>query len=216
MSTSLPAGQLLLYTLLTCPSPVPVGVQKGACQRSSWLPGGLTTDACWQVMVPGRTHISLAVAWALDHDPVAAVQAAANRIPEEESVDLHVGDPVAAPESTSGHSTPNQQGPSPGGTPPTSVRKLRAAEEDLSVEPSSLSMSALEAKKRRDEKHRCPACLWPAASSVPLHSIPIIPVTCPVMTADMCHSVQDMYPPLHYMYQGVHWLTKINMSTALL
>ena len=106
--------------------------------------------------MPGRTHISLAVAWALDHDPVAAVQAAANRIPEEESVDLHAGDPVAAPESTSGHSTPNRQGPSPAGTPPTSVRKLRAAEEDLSVEPSSLSMSALEAKKRRDEKHRCP------------------------------------------------------------
>jgi len=50
-------------------------------------------------MVPGKTHISLTVAWALDHDPVAAVKLASNRdaIPEDEAVDLHAGDQVTPP-----------------------------------------------------------------------------------------------------------------------
>ena len=47
-------------------------------------------------MVPGKTHISLTVAWALDHDPVAAVKKASARdaIPEDEDVDLHAGNMV--------------------------------------------------------------------------------------------------------------------------
>jgi len=51
------------------------------------------------VMVPGKTHISLTVAWALDHDPVAAVKLASNRdaIPEDEAVDLQAGDQVTPP-----------------------------------------------------------------------------------------------------------------------
>ena len=46
-----------------------------------------------QVMVPGKTHLSLTVAWALDHDPVAAVKQASaqDAIPEDEAMDLHEG-----------------------------------------------------------------------------------------------------------------------------
>ena len=49
-----------------------------------------------QVMVPGRTHLSLTVAWALDHDPVAAVKQASaqDAIPEDEAMDLHEGNMV--------------------------------------------------------------------------------------------------------------------------
>lgn len=44
-------------------------------------------------MVPGKTHLSLTVAWALDHDPVAAVNSASktDTIPEDDSLDLHQG-----------------------------------------------------------------------------------------------------------------------------
>lgn len=49
-----------------------------------------------QVMVPGKTHLSLTVAWALDHDPVAAVKQASaqDAIPEDEAMDLHEGNMV--------------------------------------------------------------------------------------------------------------------------
>ncbi len=38
-------------------------------------------------MVPGKTHLSLTIAWALDYDPVAAVATAAKTIPEDEAFD---------------------------------------------------------------------------------------------------------------------------------
>ena len=40
-------------------------------------------------MVPGKTHLSLTIAWALEYDPVAAVAAAAKTIPEDEAFDEH-------------------------------------------------------------------------------------------------------------------------------
>lgn len=58
----------------------------------------LLADLCLfkQVMVPGKTHLSLTVAWALDHDPEAAVKQASSQapIPEDEAVDLHQGNQV--------------------------------------------------------------------------------------------------------------------------
>lgn len=49
--------------------------------------------------MPGKPHISLTVAWALDHDPVEAVRRASTKdpIPEEDDINLHVGNLVSPP-----------------------------------------------------------------------------------------------------------------------
>lgn len=106
-------------------------------------------------MVPGRTHVSLVVAWALDHDPTAAVMAAAKTIPEDQSIEVHLCDPVTGGEpSSSGQSTP-QQRLSPGvNAAPDTIRKRREESQQLAVEQSSKSTSALQANAGRAHRHR--------------------------------------------------------------
>lgn len=107
-----------------------------------------------QVMVPGKTHLSLTVAWALDHDSVATINAAANSIPEDDAIDVHHDDPVVASESDSALSTP-QQRPRPGSKgQPDSIRTSDKADA-MKVEASSKSTSALQGgHKAEAQRHR--------------------------------------------------------------
>ena len=94
-------------------------------------------------MVPGKTHISLTVAWALDHDPEAAMKSAASMIPEDAEVSFH-GDPVAEAEAPEGN-------PSGQATPVAPSPMKRGQADELVVEASSKSTSAVEARRRHKD-----------------------------------------------------------------